>query len=103
MGERLGALADLLALVTSFDLPTGRMEIPHPTKQYSVQGAAYRLGIPFTVHPGIGYDIIYTHPLNSGGAIGRGAVRDFLSLRRKRAQPVRRRASYAWAPPSWRR
>lgn len=79
VGERLGALADLLSLVTTFDLPAGRLDIPHPYKRYSVQHAAYRLGIPFTVHPGIGYDIIYTHPLNCGGAIGRGAVRDFLS------------------------
>jgi hypothetical protein len=45
-----------------------------------VQWTCWKQGIPFTVHPGIGYDIIYTHPLNCGGAIGRGAVRDFLSF-----------------------
>jgi len=78
-GETLGALADLHGLLTAFDLPAGWMPVPHPYKAYSVQAAAYRLGIPFTVHPGIGYDIIYTHPLNCGGAIGRGAVRDFLT------------------------
>ena len=77
--ETLGALADLLYLVTAFDLPAGRLPIPHPFKAFSVQHAAYRLGIPCTIHPGIGYDIIYTHPLNCGGAIGRGAVRDFLT------------------------
>lgn len=77
--ETIGALADLLYLVTNFDLPAGRMQISHPHKQYSLQAAAYRLGVPLTVHPGIGYDIIYTHPLNCGGAIGRAAVRDFLS------------------------
>jgi len=77
--ERLGALADLLTLITTFDLPVGHLDIPHAYKQYSVQHAAYRLGIPFTVHPGIGYDIIYTHPMNSGGALGRAAVRDFLT------------------------
>jgi hypothetical protein len=78
-GETLGALADLHYLLTTFDLPAGWMPVPHPYKAYSVQAAAYRLDIPFTVHPGIGYDIIYTHPLNCGGAIGRGAVRDFLT------------------------
>jgi hypothetical protein len=77
--ETLGALADLLYLVTAFELPAGRLPIPHPFKAFSVQHAAYRLGIPCTIHPGIGYDIIYTHPLNCGGAIGRGAVRDFLT------------------------
>ncbi len=77
--EALGALADLLYLVTAFDLPAGWMPIPHVAREVSVQYAAHRLGVPCTVHPGIGYDIIYTHPLNCGGAIGRGAVRDFLT------------------------
>jgi hypothetical protein len=77
--ETLGALADLLHLVTTFGIPAGRIDIRHPFKKVSVQCAAYEKGIPFTVHPGIGYDIIYTHPMNCGGAIGRGAVADFLS------------------------
>jgi hypothetical protein len=77
--ETLGALADLLTLVTTHDIAPGDYRIPHPWKRYSVQAAAARLGVPFTIHPGIGYDIIYTHPLNSGGAIGRAAVRDFLT------------------------
>jgi hypothetical protein len=29
------------------------------------------------VHPGIGYDIVYTHPMASGAALGRGAGIDF--------------------------
>jgi hypothetical protein len=33
--------------------------------------------VPFTVHPGIGYDIIYAHPMACGGALGRAAMRDF--------------------------
>jgi hypothetical protein len=77
--EGLGALSDLLCLVAEFDLPSGWMEIKHPHKQYSIQAAAYMSGVPFTIHPGIGYDIIHTHPMNSGGATGRGAVRDFLT------------------------
>jgi hypothetical protein len=77
-GEELGALSDLLHLVTRFDLPPGRMEIGHPFRRFSVQYAATKVGIPFTVHPGLGYDIVYTHPMNNGGAMGRGGVWDFL-------------------------
>ncbi|HSV72777.1 MAG TPA: hypothetical protein VLH79_03360 [Chthonomonadales bacterium] len=76
--EGAAAVADLLHLVEEFGLPAGRWEAPHPWKRFSIQDAAHRTGTPFTVHPGIGYDIIYTHPLNAGGPIGRGAVRDFL-------------------------
>jgi hypothetical protein len=79
VGESLGALADLLHLVTTFDVPAGRMAVPHPWKEFSVQATARRRGVPFTVHPGVGYDIVYTHPMVAGGPIGRGAVRDFLS------------------------
>ncbi len=77
--ERIGAFADLLYLVTTFNIPAGKMEISHLNKNNAVQYTAYKMGIPFTVHPGIGYDIIYTHPMNCGGAIGRGAVWDFLA------------------------
>ena len=38
--------------------------------------AAYRRRVAFTVHPGIGYDIIVNHPLFHGGAIGRAAATD---------------------------
>ena len=37
---------------------------------------AYRNRVPFTVHPGIGYDIITNHPMYHGGAIGRAAGHD---------------------------
>lgn len=77
--EGLGARSDLLSLIAEHDLLAGWTEIKHPQKQYSIQSAAYMKGVPFTVHPGIGYDIIHTHPMNSGGAMGRGATRDFLS------------------------
>jgi hypothetical protein len=77
--ETLGSLADLLYLVSEFGLKPGKETVEHPFKHYSVHYAAHRLGIPFTLHPGIGYDIIYSHPMNCGGAIGRASVRDFLS------------------------
>jgi hypothetical protein len=76
--DRGAAALDLLAAVQSFSLPAGRMEVPHHFGRYSAQAAAFRLGAPFTGHPMIGHDIIYTHPMNSGAAIGRVALRDFL-------------------------
>ena len=76
--DTAAAGADLLRAVREFSLPPGRMELPHPFRGHSAQAAAHRLGVPFTGHPMIGQDIIYTHPLNSGAAIGRTALRDFL-------------------------
>ena len=54
---RSASAADLLQTIATFDLAAGKMPIPHPCKPYSVQGNAYRLGIPFTGHPMIGHDI----------------------------------------------
>jgi hypothetical protein len=76
--NRAAAALDLAWAIEKFELPQGLMEIPHPYAKYSVQAAAYRLGIPFTSHPMFGHDIIYTHPMNNGAAIGRAAERDFL-------------------------
>jgi len=77
--EKASAATDLLDVMRQFNIPSGWMKISFPFKQYCVQAAAYRLGIPFTGHPMIGHDIIYTHPLNHGAAIGRTALRDFLT------------------------
>ncbi|MHC5544317.1 hypothetical protein ACYOEI_39315, partial [Singulisphaera rosea] len=43
----------------------------------SIIAQAYRHGVPMTVHPGIGYDIIANHPVFDGAAIGRAAGHDF--------------------------
>ncbi len=83
---RVGAAADLWEQIRAQRLQPGKLRIPHPWKSYSLTGAAFRVGAPLTVHPGIGYDIIYTHPLNHGGAIGRAALSDFLAF----AHAVRR-------------
>lgn len=74
------AAADLLGVMQRFNLAPGRLDVPHPFKQYGLQAAAYRLRIPFTSHPMFGHDIIYVHPMNHGAAIGRTAERDFLSF-----------------------
>ncbi|MBP7037979.1 MAG: hypothetical protein KBB30_03640 [Bacteroidales bacterium] len=70
--------ADLLGTIKKRRIKPGFMSIPHPFKEFSVQCAAYELEVPFTGHPMIGHDIIYTHPANNGAAIGRTALRDFL-------------------------
>lgn len=71
------ARAELLQAMTRFDLPGGFFQVVHPHKEFSLTAAAYRLRVPLTVHPGIGYDIVYTHPMASGAALGRGAHTDF--------------------------
>ncbi len=78
--EKAASAADLLPLLETAGLPAGRVPLEHPWRKYSVQAAAYRLGIPFTGHPMFGHDIIYEHPMNCGAAIGRGAQRDFLAF-----------------------
>ncbi len=58
----------------------GRMieqeQFPH--RDLSVLAAGYRLGIPITVHVGIGYDIIHEHPNCDGAALGQTSYHDFL-------------------------
>jgi hypothetical protein len=51
-----------------------------PHKEISVLAAAYRLGVPVTVHVGIGYDILHEHPNCDGAAFGQTSYRDFLTL-----------------------
>lgn len=53
-------------------------EFPH--KDTSVTAACVRLGIPITVHPGIGYDIIHEHPNFDPAACGVAGYRDFLTV-----------------------
>lgn len=48
--------------------------------QYSILAAGYRLGIPITVHIGLGYDIIHEHPNCDGAALGKTSLDDFLIL-----------------------
>jgi hypothetical protein len=51
-----------------------------PNRQDSILGVAYELGVPVTVHVGIGYDIIHEHPNFDGAATGGASYRDFLTL-----------------------
>lgn len=71
------ARAELLQALVRFALPAGFWQVRHPHKAFSLTANAYRLRIPLTVHPGIGYDIIYNHHLANGAALGRGADIDY--------------------------
>ena len=71
------ARADLLQAMVVDQLPAGRLEMKHPWKATSIVAEAFRHNVPFTVHPGIGYDIFSTHPMFNGAALGRAAALDF--------------------------
>ncbi|MDB4880642.1 MAG: hypothetical protein JWL60_2088 [Gemmatimonadetes bacterium] len=66
MGEVLGATLD------------GAPALANP--ELSVLLAAFRLGIPCTVHAALGAEIIHQHPAASGAAIGDTSHRDFRRL-----------------------
>jgi hypothetical protein len=71
------ARADLMHAMLSQRIPAGRLSVTHRWKRASIIASAWRHGVPLTVHPGIGYDIISNHPIFSGSAIGRAAEWDF--------------------------
>ena len=75
---KASAAIDLAGIIKQNGLAPGFMHIPHPYREYSVQGHAFDLKVPFTGHPMFGHDIIYTHPLCHGASIGRTAEADFL-------------------------
>lgn len=71
------ARAELLQAMRTHDVPGGRQIVVHRWRNASVLAQACRHGVPMTVHPGIGYDIITVHPWFNGAAIGRAAAVDF--------------------------
>jgi len=54
----------------------------YPHRDLSVFAAAFRAGVPVTVHVGIGYDIIHEHPNCDGASLGAASYRDFLIFAR---------------------
>jgi hypothetical protein len=54
------------------------LEGPFPHKEISILAQAVRLGIPLTVHIGIGQDILHEHPNCDGAALGEASYTDFL-------------------------
>ena len=71
------ARADLLQAMIQHGIPSGRRELKHAWKKSSILSEACRLNVPFTVHPGIGYDIFSNHPMFNGAVVGRAAEMDF--------------------------
>ena len=49
-------------------------------RKFSILAAAWRLGIPATVHVAIGTDIVHMHPSCDPGAVGRTSHHDFRIL-----------------------
>jgi hypothetical protein len=58
------------------------LESAFPHRGLSVLAAAYRAGVPVTVHCGIGYDILHEHPNCDGALLGAATYRDFLIFAR---------------------
>ena len=54
--------------------------------ELSILLAAYRLGVPVTVHAALGAEIIHQHPASNGAAIGDTSHRDFRRLAHSLAQ-----------------
>jgi hypothetical protein len=61
------------------------VELGAPYQQASLLAAAYRLGIPITVHVALGTDIVHCHPNADGAALGDGTLRDFRILTQQMA------------------
>lgn len=70
------AAQDRLGLGEGVGLTIENEGFPH--RDISVLAAGYRLGIPITVHVGIGYDIVHEHPNCDGAAYGATSYTDFL-------------------------
>jgi len=56
----------------------GRSDLAYPELSLLLQ--SHRLGIPYTLHPALGAEIIHQHPDASGAAIGDVGHRDFRRL-----------------------
>lgn len=81
-----GAMNDVVARGAAEGLGLGEalgraiQEGEFPYKETSVLAAAWRLGVPATVHIGFGYDILHEHPNFDPAAFGVATYRDFLAL-----------------------
>lgn len=56
------------------------LEEDFPYAKLSLLAQAYKLGIPVTVHVGVGYDIIHQMPNCDGAALGATSYTDFLIM-----------------------
>lgn len=83
-----GRLNDVVASAAEEGLGLGEAvgreiaEGDYPHRDVSIFAAGYELGIPVTVHVGIGYDVIHAHPNFNASAFGAASGRDFLIFAR---------------------
>jgi hypothetical protein len=84
--QETGRINDIVSEAARFEMGLGEAvgkvieEENFPYRDISILAAGYRLGIPITVHVGIGYDIIHEHPNCNGAAYGATSYTDFLRL-----------------------
>lgn len=80
--ERMNAAAAAGAHGEGLGRALGRLlaEGDAPYKQWSLFAAAYRAGIPATVHVALGTDTVHVHPQADGAAIGAASLADFRTL-----------------------
>ncbi|MBF0550749.1 MAG: hypothetical protein HQK60_09445 [Deltaproteobacteria bacterium] len=82
--QETGRINDIVSAAARDSLGLGEAigrvieEEQFPFRDLSVLAAGYRLGIPITVHVGIGYDIVHQLPNCDGAAYGATSYRDFL-------------------------
>lgn len=82
--KETGLINDIVACAAKDGLGLGEalgkfieeQNLPH--RDISLLARAYTLGVPVTVHVGIGYDIVHEHPNCNGAAWGETSYRDFL-------------------------
>jgi hypothetical protein len=73
-----GGAADDLGLGAALGQHLDGLDAPHG--DCSLVRAAYRAGIPCTVHVALGTDIVHMHPHVSGAALGEASMIDFRRL-----------------------
>jgi deoxyhypusine synthase len=80
--ERMNDAARLGVEVGGLGRAVGRLlaEGDAPHKRLSLLAAAYRAGIPATVHVAIGTDTVHMHPQADGAAIGTASLADFRTI-----------------------
>ena len=82
--EETGRMNDVIAAAARTNIGLGEalgreiLDGAFPHKDMSVLAAGVRLGVPVTVHVGIGYDILHEHANCDGAALGQTSYQDFL-------------------------
>jgi hypothetical protein len=82
--EETGQMNDVIRTAAAEGLGMGEalgraiLDGDFPHKDVSLLAAGVRLGVPVTVHVGIGYDILHEHPSCDGAALGAASYHDFL-------------------------